>query len=176
MPERTASSPASPASPVRMVASRCFASEAPRAPARSPMRAHDHPLPSSSAFSPGSTSGEKAEMARRTRRGRPRRGSAAREDKESRRILIFPPAGEPAKGCERPDSQGILVFPFRTTPRRSRRGRRGCARLSEGDGHVRAFFGDSPSVRTAGARWFRRRGSWHWTRHASRGRRGQAQA
>jgi hypothetical protein len=31
---------------------------------------------------------------------------------------------EPANGCERPDSQGILVFPFRTTPRRSRRAAR----------------------------------------------------
>ena len=95
-----------------------------------------------------STSGEKADMARRTRRGGrgcqprrrrpdprrarglraprpPRRGSTAREDKRSRRILVFPPASEPADGRGRGDSQGILVFPFRTTPRRSRRSRCG---------------------------------------------------
>jgi len=52
------------------------------------------------------------------------RGSTAREDKEFRRFLIVPPASEPADGRMRPDSQGILVFPFRTTPRRSRRARR----------------------------------------------------
>jgi len=34
----------------------------------------------------------------------PRRGSTVREDKEFRRILIFPPASEPAEGRERPDS------------------------------------------------------------------------
>ena len=50
-----------------------------------------------------------------------RRGSTVREDKECRRFLIFPPATEPADGRARPDSQGILVFPFRTTPRPSRR-------------------------------------------------------
>ena len=50
--------------------------------------------------------------------------TAVREDKESGRILIFPPASEPANGRGRPDSQGILIFPFRTTPRRGRRGRR----------------------------------------------------
>ena len=38
-----------------------------------------------------------------------------REDKEFRRILIFPPATEPAEGRTRRDSQGILIFPFRTT-------------------------------------------------------------
>ena len=35
--------------------------------------------------------------------------------------LIFPTASEPANGRARRDSQEILVFPFRTTPRRSRR-------------------------------------------------------
>ena len=33
-----------------------------------------------------------------------RRGSTVREDKEFRRILIFPPATEPANGRTRPDS------------------------------------------------------------------------
>ena len=98
---------------------------------------HDHPLPS------GSACGLRIDERREDGRGArhvprpPRRGSTVREDKKSRRILIFPPASQPADGCERPDSQGILVFPFRTTPRRSRRGlpsRRGRARLSEGDG------------------------------------------
>jgi len=86
----------------------------------------------------GSTSGEKADMARRTGRSRrarrparacppepPRRGITVREDKGFPRILIFPPATEPADGRARPDSQGILVFPFRTTPRRGRRDCRG---------------------------------------------------
>ena len=53
----------------------------------------------------------------------PRRGSTVREDKEFRRILIFPPAIEPAEGRARPDSQGILIFPSGTTPRRARCGR-----------------------------------------------------
>ena len=57
-------------------------------------------------------------------------GSTAREDNEFRQILIFPPATEPAEGRTRRDSQGILVFPFRTTPRRSRGGRRGRATRS----------------------------------------------
>ena len=52
------------------------------------------------------------------------RRSTLREDGEFRRIPTFPPAIEPADGRGRPDSQGILVFPFRTTPRRGRRGRR----------------------------------------------------
>ena len=40
------------------------------------------------------------------------------------RSLSSPSASEPADGPLRRESQGILVFPFRTTPRRSRRGRR----------------------------------------------------
>jgi len=39
--------------------------------------------------------------------------------------LSSPSASEPADGRARRDSQRILVFPFRTTPRRGRRGRRG---------------------------------------------------
>ena len=58
--------------------------------------------------------------------------TAAREDKEFRRIPIFPPVAEPANGRARPDSQGILIFPFRTTPRPSRRGRRGHRRTRRG--------------------------------------------
>jgi len=68
----------------------------------------------------------------------PRPGSGVREDKESRRILIFPPASEPANGLTRPDSQGILVFPFRTTPRPpGRRGRRVAAAARAGRGRPR---------------------------------------
>jgi len=55
-------------------------------------------------------------------------GSTVREDKKCRRILILPPATEPTDGRGQRDSQGILVFPFRTTPRRERRGRRGRGR------------------------------------------------
>ena len=59
---------------------------------------------------------------------------------------------EPANGCERPDSQGILVFPFRTTPGRSRRGRRG--RAPERRGWSR---GASDSRRAGGGRAARAR-------------------
>ena len=57
---------------------------------------------------------QRAEMARRppaSPRSRRGGGSTVREDKEFRRILIFPPAREPAEGRRRPDSQGILIFP-----------------------------------------------------------------
>ena len=80
---------------------------------------HDHPLPSGSACSlridERREGGDGAPPAPRP----PRRGSTVRE---FRRILSSPPATEPANGRWRPDSQGILVFPFRTTPRRSRPG------------------------------------------------------
>ena len=87
---------------------------------------HDHPLPSGSACSlridERREGGDGAPPAPRPPRHPPPRGITVREDKEFRRILIFPPATEPANGRWRPDSQGILVFPFRTTPRRSRPG------------------------------------------------------
>jgi len=72
--------------------------------------------------SAGSTSGKKADMARRARRTR--RGGVVTRGKIRNAGRSFPPATEPAEGRARHDSQGILVFPFRTTPRRSRRGRR----------------------------------------------------
>ena len=61
----------------------------------------------------------------------PRRGSAVREDKEFRRILVFPTASEPANGRARPDSQGILIFPHSTAPpRRLPRPRRAMSAFS----------------------------------------------
>ncbi len=98
----------------------------------------------------GSTSGKKADMVRRAprpprlsplaaRRRRARgRHAPVRRSRGSRRgevvlrgktrnagrSLSSPSASEPADGPLRRESQGILVFPFRTTPRRSRRGRR----------------------------------------------------
>ena len=77
-------------------------------------RPRDHPLPSGCAFSlriderregghgaphaPGQPPWKPAPWEP------PRRGSPVREDKKSRRILIFPPATEPADGRTRPDS------------------------------------------------------------------------
>ena len=111
---------------------------------------HDHPLPSGCALglriderreggdgaprtpqpwqSPG-RSGCRAAGVRA-----PRRGSAVREDKESRPIFFFPPATEPADGRRRRDSQAVLVFPSRTTPLSGRRAAAGgeAARETEG--------------------------------------------
>jgi len=91
---------------------------------RNELLLRDHPLPSGCALGlridERREGGDGAPQPWRPREPPPR-GSPVREDKESGRILIFPPAAEPANGRARPDSQGILVFPFRTTPRRSRR-------------------------------------------------------
>jgi len=62
---------------------------------------HGHPLPSGCAFS--LRIDERREGGHGAPRP-PRRGSTAREDKESGRILVFPPAAEPANGRARPDS------------------------------------------------------------------------
>ena len=74
---------------------------------------HDHPLPSGCALSlriderrEGGHGAPPAPQPREPREPRepPRRGSTVREDKEFRRILIFPPATEPRNGRARPDS------------------------------------------------------------------------
>ena len=73
----------------------------------------------------------------------PRRGSTVREDKEFRRILIFPP-GNRACGRLRTTRQSrnpCLPFSYYPAPRppggaAAARERRGRARLSEGDDHV----------------------------------------
>ena len=63
-------------------------------------------------------------MARRTRRGRgSRHGGVLLRGKirNSGESLSSPPATEPADGRARPDSQGIRIFPLRTTPPRPQR-------------------------------------------------------
>ncbi len=68
----------------------------------------------------GSTSGEKADMARRGRRCSrwSRRGGVVLRGKIGNigGSLSSPSTSEPADGRGRRDSQGILVFPFRTCP------------------------------------------------------------
>ena len=117
------------------------------------------PFPPVAPSASGSTSGEKADMARRTRRGRCSVVVLGGKIRNSGESLSSPRASEPAEGRTRRDSQGILVFPFRTTPRRGCRGHRSRARpaealpavhrpgapfvahrsLSDGDGHAIAI-------------------------------------